>query len=153
MELVKKDILSDKSLQDMAYKIPFDDNNIFGVFTNGFTNGINRDIIKRKYAGLQAILNPSHDIVTVYDGPDGGILKYSDILGRVNTPAERDAIFRKMDTEVEIGEIRAGDWISIQGGEPIKVLNYRSKAPGTIGIIDLKDMRLNGILSVKTSWL
>lgn len=149
MELVKKDILSDKSLQDMAYKIPFDDNNIFGVFTNGFTNGINRDIIKRKYAGLQAILNPSHDIVTVYDGPDGGILKYSDILGRVNTPAERDAIFRKMDTEVEIGEIRAGDWISIQGGEPVKVLNYRSKVPGTIGIIDLKDMRLNGILSVK----
>lgn len=152
MELVKKDILSDKSLDNMTYKIPFDDNNIFGVFTNGFTNGINRDIIKRKYAGLQAILNPSHDIVTVYDGPNGGVLKYSDILKAVDTPAQRDAIFNAMDTEVEIGEIRAGDWIEIdRGGGPevLKVLNYRNNAPGKIGIIDLKDLRLQGYLGVK----
>lgn len=152
MELVRKDILSDKSLEDMTYKIPFDDNNIFGVFTNGFTNGINRDIIKRKYSGLQAILNPSHDIVTVYDGPDGGILKYSDILKRVDTPAQRDAVFSAMDTEVEIGEIRAGDWIQIDRGggiETLQVLNYRNNAPGKIGLIDLKDLRLKGFLGVK----
>lgn len=149
LDLVKEDILSDKSLSQMQYKIPFDDNNIFGIFTNGFTNGINRDIIKRKYSGLQAILNPSHDIVTIYDNPAGGVWKYTDILDRVSTPEERDAIFRAMDKEVDIGEIRAGDWIQIGRESPVQVMNYRNNKPGQIGLLDLKDLRLTGTTTVK----
>lgn len=149
LELVKEDILSDKSLNQMKYKIPFDDNNIFGIFTNGFTNGINRDIIKRKYSGLQAILNPSHDVVTVYDNPKGGVWKYTDILYNSATPAERDAYFRSMDVSVPIGEIRAGDWIQIGKNPPVQVMGYRNSNLGQIGLLDLKDLRLQGTLDVK----
>lgn len=149
LDLVKEDILSDKSLSQMQYKIPFDDNNIFGIFTNGFTNGINRDIIKRKYSGLQAILNPSHDVVTVYDNPAGGVWKYTDILDKVATPEERDALFRAMDKSVDIGEVRAGDWIQIGRESPVQVMNYRNDKPGQIGLLDLKDLRLSNITTVK----
>lgn len=148
LELVKEDILGDKSLSQMKYKIPFDDNNIFGMFTNGFTNGINRDIIKRKYSGLQAILNPSHDVVTIYDNPAGGIWKYTDILNKVSTPEERDAILRSMDVIVDIGEVRTGDWIRIGNQSPVLVMNYRNNKPGQIGLLDLKDLRLNGTTTV-----
>jgi hypothetical protein len=41
------------------FKLPFDDNNVFGAFYTSFASGNNSQIIKRTYSGLGGILTPS----------------------------------------------------------------------------------------------
>lgn len=38
--------------------IPFDDNNLLGMFETNFRNGFNKDIIKRKFSGFTGVMTP-----------------------------------------------------------------------------------------------
>ena len=46
-------------LENKKFKLPFDDPNIFDAFYNSFASSKNREAIKRRYSGLQAVLTPS----------------------------------------------------------------------------------------------
>jgi hypothetical protein len=99
LELVQTtlgDDINKFSLNDAGVRLAFDDPNIFGVFYNSFASGINRNAIRRSYSGIGAVLNPSQDVVTLYDVPtvnQNGIIRletkkfddliYADISGNI----------------------------------------------------------------------
>lgn len=116
IDYIKDDLLSNKDFDEQVLKIPFNDPNISGIFQTGFTNGINKDIIKRQFPGIAAVMAPSHDIITVYDTPNG-VKKYSDLqassreefentMAQLDRPAELDGI-------LDVGQVRLGDYIRI----------------------------------------
>lgn len=113
LSFVKDNINGNTLLSEQRYKIPFDDPNVFNKFYSGFISGINRDIIKRKYAGIGAVLNPSHDLITLFDMGDGTTATYDELIKKVNSREELERTLESLKTPIEAGEVRHGDIIEI----------------------------------------
>lgn len=140
IQFLQEGINNNELLSKQKFKIPFDDNNIYNVFLSGFTNGLNKDLIKRQYSGLNAVLNPSQDLFTLYD-TDSGVSLYKDFLLAANSREEFDAIKRSLDKDVQVGEIRPGDWVEIDGFQYL-VNTYNSAREGEISLREVRDRRV-----------
>ena len=136
MQLVRPEL--EKDFSSMKYRIPFDDPNIFGAFLNGFTNNINQTAIRRTYAGIGAILNPSQDFITVYEDTTGNIFKMTDLL---DPTKDHEALLKSMDVDTNVGRIEIGDFIEYNG-EVYLVQGYNDEPKnGKIGLIQVKALR------------
>ena len=51
----------------IEYKIPFSSSSINGIFNSTVTTNIIKRAIKRHYAGISAVLNPSHNVVMYHE--------------------------------------------------------------------------------------
>lgn len=106
--LIKEDLLNKNVSFDTL--IPFDDPSIFKKFVIDFANGINQEVIRRKFFGLNAVLNPSHDVIGLieYDNKLYTKEEYENISGI-------PAIANIPNTEVDPGQIQFGDWVYDDG--------------------------------------
>lgn len=149
LQFLKEEIFSNKLLSEMKDKIPFDDNNIFGALVTNFKNGFNKDIIKRKFPGFAAVLNPSHDIYTVFDY-NGRTISSSD-FEKMSTMEQVETLkdlLAKLDVDTYVGEIRQGDWVEVEG-QALMVNTLANAEEGEISLLDIKDMRASGNLMIK----
>ena len=62
--------------------IPLSNPNFFNLFTTNVLANLNRSSLKRKYAGLGGVLNPSAKVVQMFQSEDGNILTYNDLLNK-----------------------------------------------------------------------
>lgn len=148
LQYLQEGVLQNKLLSEQKFRIPFDDNNIFSAFVTNFSNGLNKDLIKRKFPGLTAVLNPSQDIFTLYDGPDGNQLIYKDFLRKAGSKEEYEAMRSALDVEVQVGAIRTGDYIELDG-KTYLVNTYNDAGENEISLQQVKDLRRQGILTIK----
>lgn len=149
LQFLKEEIFSSKLLSEMKDKIPFDDNNIFGALVTNFKNGFNKDIIKRKFPGFAAVLNPSHDIYTIFDY-NGRTVSSSD-FEKMSTGEQVKTLkdlLSKLDVETSVGEIRQGDWVEVDG-QALMVNTLANAEEGEISLLDIKDMRASGNHTIK----
>lgn len=108
--------------KDPKFKLPFDDPNIFGAFYNSFASGKNKEAIKRRYSGLQAVLTPSQDFNTLYN-IDGKMYSYEDLLNdETKTDIDGNRLFAnaserlaELDVLVDVSEITPGDYVRLDG--------------------------------------
>lgn len=120
IEYIKEDLSSNKELKEQIVKIPFSDPSIAGKFLMNFTNGINKNIIKRQFAGIAAVQAPSHDLITIYDN-NGTPAKLSDIRKRCKNAEEYEAALYDMDryatldrTTLDVGQVKVGDYVRVE---------------------------------------
>ena len=138
LDNIKDELYNSKLSAELIPNIPFDDNNILGMFETSFANGFNRDIIKRKFPGMAAVLNPSQDIFTLYDY-NGQVITSADFMklgAKEQIQTLRDLLTR-LDVEVPVSEIREGDWVEYNG--EVKQVGILSKA--TSDGITLREIR------------
>lgn len=96
--------------------IPFDDNNLLGMFETNFRNGFNKDIIKRKFSGFTGVMTPCFDLYSVYDYNSNVITEqdFSRIAEKNGTSNIKETL-TSLDVEVPVSQIRCGDWIELNG--------------------------------------
>lgn len=76
------EIINRKIQEDPNLKIPFSNPNLFGLFTSTIVSKVNRDIFRKKFAGIAATLNLSAGSKQVYN--NGGLfMDTSDIYDEV----------------------------------------------------------------------
>lgn len=127
--------------------IPFDDNNLLGMFETNFRNGFNRDVIKRKFSGFTGVMAPCFDMYSVYDF-DGKVISAQDFakVAQKNGTATLEETLQSLDVEVPVSQIRCGDWVEIDG-KPVQVGTLTSTFGNTSSITleEIKNMRGNTI--------
>jgi hypothetical protein len=60
--------------------LPFSNQHFFKLFIKQMVTDMNNEFIVRKYSGLAAVLNPSHNIIQVYEDINGIIYQQEDVL-------------------------------------------------------------------------
>ena len=149
LDSIKDELYNSKLSAELIPNIPFDDNNILGMFETSFANGFNRDIIKRKFPGMAAVLNPSQDIFTLYDY-NGQVITSADFMklgAKEQIQTLRDLLSR-LDVEVPVSEIREGDWVEYNG--EVKQVGILSKATSDgITLREIRNLRRNGQETIK----
>lgn len=136
ISLIKEDLMQSEATKDLF--IPFDDPGIFNKFVIDFANNINQNIIRRKFFGVNAVLNPSSDII--------GLLEFKDENGisRIYTREDYESkdgvqtIDNIPNTKVDPGEILMGDTILDEGVEK-KVSIKTEPSKGLISLQELRD--------------
>lgn len=76
------EIINKKIQEDPNLKIPFSNPNLFGLFTSTIVSKVNRDIFRKKFAGIAATLNLSAGSKQVYNN-SGLFMDTSDIYDEV----------------------------------------------------------------------
>lgn len=137
IKLIKDDLLENNAEKEIL--VPFDDPNIFSKFVIDFANNLNQNIIRRKFFGLNAVLNPSHDVV--------GLIEYTDENGNTQLYTREDyenkngvvPISNIPNTLVDPGQVLNGDWIMDDGVE--KQVTFKPLKDGRqhISLQDLRD--------------
>lgn len=59
--------------------IPFSNQNFFQQFVRDMITAMNNEFITRYYSGMGAVLNPSHNIIQVYEDSNGNVFTQEDI--------------------------------------------------------------------------
>lgn len=59
--------------------IPFSNQNMFQLFVREIITKMNNEFIIRYYSGIGAVLNPSHNIIQVYEDENGNVYTQADI--------------------------------------------------------------------------
>lgn len=59
--------------------IPFSNQNFFQLFVRDVISRMNNEFISRYYSGIAAILNPSHNMIQVYEDVNGNVYSQEDI--------------------------------------------------------------------------
>lgn len=135
---------------EVRFKLPFDDPNIFDAFYNSFASSKNREAIKRVFPGLQSILTPSQDLITLYE-LDGRILKYEDLL-KDETLRTRDGArvyqnaidrLKAMDGPVDVSQIEPGDYVQLDGNvySVQGFLGTPNNIDNTVGLSYIRNLR------------
>jgi len=104
--------------------IPFSNQNFFQLFVRDMITTMNNDFITREYAGIGAVLNPSHGMIQMFERADGNLYSQEDIQKRAF--AAHDGSVRPNDQIVQnyinnefpnvpinIGLIEPGDTVRI----------------------------------------
>ena len=60
-------------------QVPFSNQNFFQAFVKDVISRMNNEFITRYYRGIGAVLNPSHDIVKMFEDVNGNIIKQEDL--------------------------------------------------------------------------
>lgn len=137
IKLIKEDLLENNAEKEIL--VSFDDPNIFSKFVIDFANNLNQNIIRRKFFGLNAVLNPSHDVV--------GLIEYTDENGNTQLYTKEDyenkngvvPIDNIPNTLVDPGQVLNGDWVLDDGVE--KQVTFKPLKDGRqhISLQDLRD--------------
>lgn len=148
LDNIKEELYNSDLAADLIPNIPFDDNNILGMFETSFANGFNKDIIKRKFPGFAAVLNPSQDMFTVYDYK-GQTITAADFrrLGTKEQVATLQELLSKFDVEVPVSEIREGDWI-MYNGVPTQVGILTDATEDGVTLQEIRNLRGQNILKL-----
>ena len=64
---------------DQGKIIPFSNQNFFQLFVRDVISRMNNEFISRYYSGIAAILNPSHNMIQVYEDVNGNVYSQEDI--------------------------------------------------------------------------
>lgn len=67
------------SFSDDNLDIPFSNQHFFQLFVRDLITRMNSEFITRYYSGISAVLNPSHNIIKVYEDKNGNITKHEDL--------------------------------------------------------------------------
>ena len=92
-------------------RLPIDDSSIYNRVATNFINGINQQVIKRRFPGILAVMSPSHDSIGVLEDSEGKIYTRSAYLSK----------FGKIDIKDSnipynaVAKIKTGDWILYNG--------------------------------------
>lgn len=130
------------------FSIPFDDNNIHGLWFSTEVNKKNREVLRRTFEGVQMVVTPTSDLLTVYDTPDG-IVTYEELVIKsiYNSEFRLQDYINALDRDVNIIDIRLGDTVELNGKHFI-VSGYNLQTKDKIGIKNLLDLRNNGVLKI-----
>ena len=124
---------SAQTVEDYSSKTPFDSSNLFKIFTSAVTGSINKEVIKRTFSGLGAVISPAHDSFTIYDTENGPRIMEDIILNNISKES--------MDITVQIGEIVQGDTVSYikDGIEIVKKVVFKARKENEISLYDFKN--------------
>lgn len=75
MRNIVKGLEEQENIENAPQKIPFSDLSILNSVVGSITSNINRTAIKRKYAGLAAVLIPAYDMIKIYKQQQGDTYK------------------------------------------------------------------------------
>lgn len=148
IEFIKEDLSNLKNLSESSLAIPFNDPNISSKFLSGFTNGLNKDAIRRQYSGLAAVMSPSHDMITIYDY-NGNTVKLSDIRSNSSSIEEFNSTLESMDYYAEneegildVGKVGISDYIRIEFPDGTStegyVEGYNEKPTSIMNVLSLR---------------
>lgn len=140
-----QEIISKNGNLEELFNIPFDDNNIIGSLESNLKSKFTNGIIRRHFPGFSAILNPSHDMYSVYeyeDENDGSIkLITSQDFMRYGKGMSLSKFLESLDREVPPSEIFVGDWVEIDGKQFRVGTLTESSEEDVISLWDIKTLK------------
>ena len=133
-------------------RIPIDDISIYNRAAVNFINGINQQVIRRRFPGIMAVLAPSHDSIGVIEDENGNTYTKSDYINKFGPI---DGIKIKEIPRNQITEVKIGDWIildnaitqvvaenkSIDPSVTTKTIGYNIGSPSIVRYISLRELR------------
>lgn len=115
-------------LKSTSKLIPFSNKALYGSFISSVVSKTNSDYIRRKFTGLQAVLNPSFGMTSIYEDVDGKTYKVEDLV----------SLFDKDFSNVEVDK-------NLKSNEVIKfkvstVLNSSKFSPKPVELNEIKPL-------------
>ena len=142
LNFIRTDLERKETLEDMKWKLPFDDMNLYNKFVSSFQSDLSKNIIKRTTSGIAAVLGTSHDMVTVYETNNNTITTHSDLY------KSKLIINDEVISNDLVSILKPGDSISIEKNGNVKSYtiigfskNDKLKQTGSFPNISLSEVR------------
>lgn len=105
-------------------QIPYSNQNFFQLFVKDVITRMNNEFITRYYSGIGAVLNPSHNMIQIYEDKLGNTYSYSDLSkealtnynGRADDKTNNEIITQHISN---IFQNESVSWDKIQPGDSI----------------------------------
>ena len=138
-----QEIISKNGNLEELFNIPLDDNNIIGSLESNLKSKFTNGIIRRHFPGFSAILNPSHDMYSIYEYEKNGSVELitSQDFMRYGKGMSLSKFLESLDREVPPSEIFVGDWVEIDGKQFRVGTLTESSEEDVISLWDIKTLK------------